>query len=331
MKLGSLLAFGAGLALTVFLIVSVGVDAVGAAVGDAGWGAVLAITFFNAIPIAVCGVAWRVLLVPAPRQATLLMIWVRFLRSSISELVPISGELIAIRVMTLHGVRGGIAGASAVVDMTVELLSQLAFTALGLLLLVLDGRASTLAAWALVGLVGAIPMVIGFLVAQRLGLFRWLQNLPYRLARHVPWARLPELGGLHDEIQTIYRHPGLIWLGFLWHSLGWVVGVGEAWLAFYFLGADVGFAAVLVIESLSFALRSAAFLVPGALGVQEGGYIALGALFGLGPEVGLALSLLKRAREVLLAVPAFLAWQLIEGRAWRRRAALAAVAGRPGD
>ena len=57
MKLGSLLAFGAGLALTVFLIVSVGVDAVGAAVGDAGWGAVLAITFFNAIPIAVCGTA----------------------------------------------------------------------------------------------------------------------------------------------------------------------------------------------------------------------------------------------------------------------------------
>jgi hypothetical protein len=84
---------------------------------------------------------------------------------------------------------------------------------------------------------------------------------------------------------------------------------------------------VLILESLAFALRSAAFAVPAAVGVQEGGYVALGALFGLGPEIGLALSLLKRAREVLLAVPALLGWKLIEFRDWRRRSL--ALAGSP--
>ena len=130
------------------------------------------------------------------------------------------------------------------------------------------------------------------------------------------WARLPELAGIDGEIHAIYRRPRALLMGTLWHSVGWVVGVGEAWLALWFLDAPVSFAEVLIIESLAFALRSAAFVVPGALG----------ALFGLGPDVALALSLLKRAREVLLAVPALLAWKLLELRAWRRRAVAAPYA-----
>jgi hypothetical protein len=37
--------------------------------------------------------------------------------------------------------------------------------------------------------------------------------------------------------------------------------------------------------------------VPNAVGVQEGAYILLGAIFGLSAETVLALSLLKRARD----------------------------------
>jgi hypothetical protein len=52
--------------------------------------------------------------------------------------------------------------------------------------------------------------------------------------------------------------------------------------------------------------------------VQEGGYLALGALFGLDPDIALGLSLLKRAREVLTGVPCLLAWQVLETRRlWR--------------
>jgi hypothetical protein len=37
-------------------------------------------------------------------------------------------------------------------------------------------------------------------------------------------------------------------------------------------------------------------------------------VFGLTPEIGLAVSLLRRARDIVVAVPVLLIWQLIEGR-----------------
>ncbi len=61
-------------------------------------------------------------------------------------------------------------------------------------------------------------------------------------------------------------------------------------------------------------MRSAAFIVPNALGVQEGAYAVLAPLFGVGAEFGLAVSLLKRARDIAIGVPVLLIWQAVEGR-----------------
>jgi glycosyltransferase 2 family protein len=54
--------------------------------------------------------------------------------------------------------------------------------------------------------------------------------------------------------------------------------------------------------------------VPGAIGVQEAAYAVLGPVFGLAVPAALALSLLKRARDIVLAIPILLAWQAEEGR-----------------
>jgi uncharacterized membrane protein YbhN (UPF0104 family) len=62
------------------------------------------------------------------------------------------------------------------------------------------------------------------------------------------------------------------------------------------------------------AVRSVAFAVPGALGVQEGAYVVIGLLFGLSPQDALALSLLKRARDLVIGAPALVIWQVMEGR-----------------
>ena len=63
-------------------------------------------------------------------------------------------------------------------------------------------------------------------------------------------------------------------------------------------------------------------MVPMAAGVQEGGYLLVGAAFGLPPDQALALSLLKRGRDLALGVPALLGWQVMEGgQWWRDRAA----------
>jgi hypothetical protein len=80
------------------------------------------------------------------------------------------------------------------------------------------------------------------------------------------------------------------------------------------MGHPIGLAEAVALESLMHALRGVAFMVPWSVGVQEGGYVVVGALFGIGPEAALALSLVKRARDLILGVPALLAWQLVEGR-----------------
>ena len=40
----------------------------------------------------------------------------------------------------------------------------------------------------------------------------------------------------------------------------------------------------------------------------------LGGMIGLGPEVALALSLVKRVRELVIGVPGLFAWQIAEGK-----------------
>ena len=86
----------------------------------------------------------------------------------------------------------------------------------------------------------------------------------------------------------------------------------------------VPFSAVLMLESMLYAVRTSAFIVPNAVGVQEGAYILLGATFGLTPEMALALSLLKRARDIAIGLPTIGLWQALEsGRLWRRRNAAA--------
>src|SRR2546421_547394 len=73
-------------------------------------------------------------------------------------------------------------------------------------------------------------------------------------------------------------------------------------------------APALVMDRLVGAIRAVVFLVPGALGVQEGGYVLLCALFGLPPGAALALSLARRGRAVLIAAPVLLSWEWREGR-----------------
>src|SRR5256886_16477973 len=70
----------------------------------------------------------------------------------------------------------------------------------------------------------------------------------------------------------------------------------------------------MAIESLVYATRSAAAFIPNALGVQEAAYAVLAPIFGVGAEFGLAVSLLKRARDIAVGVPILLIWQAVEGQ-----------------
>jgi len=118
--------------------------------------------------------------------------------------------------------------------------------------------------------------------------------------------------------------------GFALHFTCWIVSAVEVWLALRFAQAPLDFATVVVIESMLYALRTAAFAIPNAVGVQEGAYVLIGASFGLTPEMALAVSLLKRARDLVIGLPALGVWQAVEGGyLWRRVNSLPDAAGGP--
>ena len=80
------------------------------------------------------------------------------------------------------------------------------------------------------------------------------------------------------------------------------------------------FVNALILQSMAMTIRSAAFPVPGALGVQESGYLFVGNLLGIPGETAFAISLIARVRDLAIGIPALLAWQVIEGRRlWRAR------------
>jgi len=62
------------------------------------------------------------------------------------------------------------------------------------------------------------------------------------------------------------------------------------------------------------AVRHLAFIVPGALGVQEAGLIIFGHSLGIDAQLALAISMSKRLRELLCGLPSLLSWQWVEGR-----------------
>ena len=306
-----------GSALTGALVLHFGGDAVIRSLFAIGWRGFAAIVLVHLGLIAAMGIAWWVLL---PGTSPFAAIWGRLVRDSASEVLPLSqvgGYVAGARAISGAGVAGTDAAASTIVDVTLEFLAQLAYTGLALALLIDLRPESPVVAAVAAGLAVATVLAAGFLVAQRRGF-----SLVARAAGY-GWAGRMGNGAaaLHRAIGAAYRRRRRIAASFALHLGCWIAGAGEVWLALRLAGAPLGFGPVLAIEGLLYAVRSVAFAVPNAAGVQEGAYILIGAGFGLSPEMALALSLLKRARDLIIGLPVLGAWQLAEAGCFRPRAA----------
>ncbi len=70
----------------------------------------------------------------------------------------------------------------------------------------------------------------------------------------------------------------------------------------------------LMLKSLTSIITDIAFVIPNGYGIQEGGYLMLGTLIGLSPELSLAVSLATRIRELIVDLPGLLYWHQIEAK-----------------
>ena len=188
--------------------------------------------------------------------------------------------MLGARAITLAGVSGTVCHSEHDRGRHPRTFGQLAYTALGAYGgLSISGPAPRSPLRSATGLAVAGLLAAAFLAVQRRG-FDLLDRFARMLGRG--WADKTAAGAaaLHAALREIYRRRRGFGAAFCSTSLCWIASTLEAWVALRLAGAPLGFRTVLVIESLLYAARSAAFAVPNAVGVQEGAYVLLGASSG---------------------------------------------------
>ena len=259
----------------------------------------------HGVQLALSGLAWWfVILPPAPLPA--LVLRARWVREALNTALPLAGLGGAVGSARLLARRGGIGMAAAVASLTADLTVEAA--ALGPFL------AASLAAVAVLSpgrltagraALAIVPVALGallFVVAQRAGMMRLIEKAAARLGFGTA------LAGLHDGLMALHARRGAVLRAFGLHMLSWSLGGAEVFVILRAMGVGVSPGAAFAIEGLGMAARSLGFALPAGLAAQEAGFVLACAAFGIGPQEGLALSMVKRLRELLVAGSGLLVW-----------------------
>ena len=317
MRRTAYLLAAAGFVLVISLIVNEGVAEIIAVLSMAGW-QILWIAGYRFVTIAADTLGWSGLIENDPRPRLPYLFWARWISESFNTLLPtaqVGGHFIRAGLMCRRGVTGSEAGATVVVDFTLGLTTQAIFTFLGIALLFVQYGNGNQQTGLAIGFALGVLLLLAFFLSQRLGLFSFAASFFNLFIRNRNLIDL--VGGaktLDQKISELYKKQRKLFVCGSWRLISWLTKAGESWLALYFLGFPVTIQEALILESLSAAVRSAAFVIPGALGVQEGGILLIGKLVGLKPEVALALALVKRGRELMVGIPGLATWSAAEAR-----------------
>ncbi|MBW3543363.1 MAG: flippase-like domain-containing protein [Planctomycetes bacterium] len=310
----------AGLGLLAGVVAWYGFGEVGRAFAEVGWGVVW-VSLFHFVPLACDTLGWRSLFAAAHRPSLVRMFLFRWVGEAVNNTLPVAqvgGDVVRARLATRAGAPRSASAAATIVDFTVGLLTQIIVALVALVLLALREGFDGWTGWLLGGLLALSILIAGFVALQAWGLFGRLRRGAALVLRLLPTRSLnSEKAGagetLDARVVAIYRdHRDRLVADVCWRSAAWVVGTVEIWLALKFLDAPGGFVEAFIIHAVTMAIRSAAFFLPAGLGVQEGGFVAIGQLLGLAGPVALALGLVRRVREVLLGLPGLAVWWLLE-------------------
>jgi putative membrane protein len=275
------------------------------------------IVFIRCVILTVDGIAWSRLVRSVAAAPVTVVIGLRMIGDAINVLLPVAavgGDVVRAMLLKSRRVDGGAAAASTLVDLLLQAAAQALFLSIGLVLSLQLAGGTRLTLWAAGGLGVAALALGGFYVAQRFGAARLLERGLASMEQR--WQAATGGGAirLHEPLQAIYADRRAVGAALSLHELSWLTSALETWVALQLMGAPVSAAGALILESLSRGIRTAAFPVPGGLGVQEGGYMAIGAVLGIPSETALALSLVKRVPDLAIGVPVLLAWYLAQIR-----------------
>jgi putative membrane protein len=222
--------------------------------------------------------------------------------NSITPTAYLGGEPVKAFVLQRFGVPLTEGTTSVILAKTALTVAQIAFVIVGAALFVFRGDAGVamlplLAALTLAGIGVAVVLVL----LQRRGLVAFIARFVHRLMPRASLAqrlvqRAPEID---ERLRSFYgARPRAAAESVAFHFVGWVTGAAEVYAIMALIGYPVSLGDAIVIEALAQPTRLAGIFIPGTLGVQEAGGMVIFRMLGLAPELGLALMLLKRVREI---------------------------------
>ncbi|MCL2428028.1 MAG: lysylphosphatidylglycerol synthase domain-containing protein [Alphaproteobacteria bacterium] len=296
-----------------------GFDRIVGAVISVGWNGFGLLMACQLGLFVVLGLAWDKIATKHGGVLTWVFVWGRMVRDAATNCLPFSsfgGFVLGARAVTLHGVPWPLATASVVVDATAEVLAQMVFAFVGLLIVITRDPSSPVAIPFAVGIGLAVAATAG-LVSVQLGAGTIFASLGRRIAGRWFDDANERVIVFQDEVNLIYGRTRRLAIGSTLHFAAWIGTAFGSWIAYRLLGMALDFEDAVAIEAMVRVVTAAAFLVPGNAGVQEAGYAGFGLLYGVPPDISLGVSLLGRGRDFVLGVPILLIWQLVEVRRLR--------------
>jgi len=317
LRIFSVLLLILGVAAATLLVGWFGLDKVLGAMLSVGVPGFLGYTAWQVATFIILGIAWWAVVPPEDRRLPIFA-WGRMVRDSAGSCLPFSqvgGFVMGARAVRICGVPMTVATLSTIVDLTAEFVAGILFLIVGLVILLFHNQNQDLTAPIAIGAAGALLAGGTAIFLQRRS-----ATIFVKFGRRLLGQFFAGSEASDNELGAMYSHGGRLATGTFLHLLGWVAKGGGNWIAFRLLGADVDFATALAIEAVLHAALGVAVVVPGYAGVQEAGYASIGSLFGIAPEISLAVSLLRRARDLAVGIPILLIWQAIEVRMLRNQA-----------
>jgi putative membrane protein len=302
----------AGLLLAVSLVATAcmvfwwGAAGIGAAVWR-GLPALPAALLVHGTQLAIAGYGWWLLL-PEPRARIGLMLRVRWVREALNTLLPLGGlggGVAATRMLARDtAMSTADATASTTADLTCEAASQAPYliAALAVVALLAPGQLSP--ARAALALLPITLAAFGFFAAQRMGIMRLIEHAARRLGFGSAMA------GLHDGLMALHARPVQVTQSIVMHFIAWALGGAEVWVILRAIGHPVGPAAAFAIEGLGMAARSIGFALPSGLAAQEAGFVLACTAFGVPAADAVAMSMVKRTRELIVAIAGAIVWRI---------------------
>ena len=316
MKAAAYIAGLCGLALLVGLVIHADVPAILHIWQQAG-AQLLWLVPYRVLFFALYAVGWRAMLRPFDpdgRAGFGYVLWVTAVREAVDRLLPVAsvgGGVVGVRLMRRRGLAAVSVSATVIVEILLTLITLYVFGALATVILLHSG-ASGNPRDVIVVLAFSLPIPLGSLLLLRYG------AVFQRLERHLgPLVGLSDSDAgvaLDADLRACLGRVRTLSVAGALQFVALVSAAVEIWWALRLFGHPVSAASAVMLEGLTQALRHLAFIVPAGLGVQEGALVLFGHALGISTELALAVSAVKRLREILCGVPPLLWWQWLETR-----------------